>query len=254
MAIGSILSKANNSKLGAILTSVLGSPDLHCHTRLRPVLNYFKKRNTERLKILEIGCGTGGVLIEISSIGPAFSATGFDIDQKAIGLANRHLELLSSGRDVKFIIGDALAWDTEDTFDVILLIDILEHLYDTTHVMETVSRRLKPGGTLLVSVPTPIYSRIFGQQFHEWVGHVRNGYTRKELLKECSQFVCIRYSYNTGPLFWIPCALSYRIIRHIKNYRAQTFLNYLLVPFAKLDLWHPANYSCSLFAEFERPV
>lgn len=80
MAIGSILANANNSRLGALLTSALGTPDLHSHTRLWPVLNYFRRRSTEQLKILEIGCGTGGALIEICSMGPAFSATGVDID------------------------------------------------------------------------------------------------------------------------------------------------------------------------------
>jgi SAM-dependent methyltransferase len=250
MAIGSFLAKESNTKIGKQLVSCLGTPDIHSHTRLQPVLNYFDRRKTERLKILEIGCGTGWVLLEICSIGPAFSATGIDIDQGSIKVANRRVELLTPQRDIKFLVGDALVWDSEDTYDVVILIDVLEHLRDTKHILETVSHRLKHNGTLLISVPTPMYPRVFGQEFHELVGHVKDGYTKETLSSECSGFHCVEYSYNTGPCFWIPCALSYRFIRHIRNYKIQSILNFLLVPFAMFDLWHPPKWSCSLFAEF----
>jgi 2-polyprenyl-3-methyl-5-hydroxy-6-metoxy-1,4-benzoquinol methylase len=165
MPIGSTLSKTSNSRVAALLKSALGSPEIHNHTRLRPVLKYFRKRSAEQLKILEIGCGTGDLLIEICSIGSDFSATGVDIDPASIMLATRHLELISPARGIKFVVGDALEWDNEEVYDVVILIDVLEHLHETDHVLETVRRRLKPGGTFLVSVPTPMSPVSSGESF-----------------------------------------------------------------------------------------
>ena len=250
MAIGSVLAKASNTFAGKLLSLLFGTSDVHSHTRLWPILTYFKSRRTETLEILEIGCGTGGVLIEICSIGQMFSATGVDINRGSIEQANRRLTRVALDRDIKFLSGDALEWDNGETYDVIVLADVLEHLCDTKHVLDMVYRRLRPHGTLLVSVPTPMYSRVFGREFHELVGHVKDGYTKEKLLSECSTFLVVNYSYNTGPLFWLPCALSYRLIRRVKYLSIEGILDYCLVPFASLDLWHPEKWSCSLFVEF----
>jgi SAM-dependent methyltransferase len=250
MAIGSVLANASNTFSGKLLTLLLGTSDIHSHTRLWPILTYFKGRRMETLKILEIGCGTGSVLIEICSIGRNFTATGVDNNRSSVEQANRRLRRMAIDHGIKFLSGDALEWDNDETYDVIILADVLEHLSDTSHVMDMAYRRLRPNGTLLVSVPTPMYSRVFGQEFHELVGHVKDGYTKEKLLKECSTFRVVNYSYNTGPLFWLPCALSYRLIRRLNHVKLRGILNYCLVPFASLDLWQPEKWSCSLFLQF----
>ncbi len=68
-----------------------------------------------------------------------------------------------------------------DSYDVVTLCDVLEHVSDTGALLAATVRHLKPGGVLLVNVPA---LPAFHGAFDEAVGHLRR-YTRKTLSREC---------------------------------------------------------------------
>ena len=68
-----------------------------------------------------------------------------------------------------------------DSYDLVTLCDVLEHVSDTGALLAAAVRHLKPRGVLLVNVPA---LPAFHGAFDEAVGHLRR-YTRKTLSREC---------------------------------------------------------------------
>lgn len=75
----------------------------------------------------EIGCGAGAILGELSQK-PEFQAVqfvGYDISPQAIALCSPQAR-----ENVRFVCSDMLAPDNHDHFDVLLIIDVVEHIPD----------------------------------------------------------------------------------------------------------------------------
>ncbi|MDF2956151.1 MAG: 2-polyprenyl-3-methyl-5-hydroxy-6-metoxy-1 [Candidatus Alkanophagales archaeon MCA70_species_2] len=103
-------------------------------------------------KVLDVGCGDGYVSSILVGDNEVF---GLDIAESAIEEARR--------RGIKAVVSNLESIPFPDkSFDVILALDILEHLFDPIRVLREAGRVLKDDGILLVSVPNAanIYSRI----------------------------------------------------------------------------------------------
>ncbi len=101
------------------------------------------------VKFLDFGCGKGLLLSEILKVNPDLNATGADISETAITYAKKALPSV----DFKVIKeGDELPFKA-NSFDFILVADVLEHIYDTDFIFGELVRILKPGGKMFISVP-----------------------------------------------------------------------------------------------------
>lgn len=104
----------------------------------------------EGLSLLELGAGNGATLREAKRLGIAAYAVGIELvapDAPPDG---------DPCAPDRFIYGDVedLGLDlTEESFDVVLCADVLEHLVDPWRTVRTLSRYLKPGGVFLSSIP-----------------------------------------------------------------------------------------------------
>ena len=256
MPIGSIfkyINKSNSSILKQFLKnlyfSVYGIPDFHTHIRWRAVKRFidFSSRS-----ILDVGCGVGAFAFEIASKIPSMRIIGIDTDEHAIELANS-IKVTSRLDNVEFYYHDANKPFPfpESSFDMVWLIDVLEHIQNDSAVISDVSRILKRGGYVLVSVPTPNYPRFFGKDFHLEIGHIRDGYWLEDLARLLSKhnLSVISHTYYT----WVPsafmCGMFYRYLR--KN-KISFLLSPILNTLSFLDiLWPVRNpkFSCSLLVK-----
>lgn len=132
------------------------------------------------------------------------------------------------------------------TFDAALLLDIIEHLEDEAPLLHALGQAIRPEGTLLISTPTPNFPRMFGREFHEAVGHVRDGYSVEDVraLLAPFGFEVIQSSYYTRLPSALCCALYYRFLWKNK-------LGLILSPFLNalslLDgVWPWSAGSCSI--------
>ncbi len=256
MSIGSYTSKLPGSPVKRTWKRIFGTLDLHSHTRLRPVLRHAERYSTGRrprtIRALEVGCGAGTNLFELAQRVPGLTGVGFDVDSEAVTVADRTARQLFPNR-LAFLAADACRDSTRGEFDIILLIDVLEHLATPKAVLEMVSRRLRPGGELLVSVPTPRFPRVFGERFHRAIGHVVPGYDLPALNALVPRDLeLVAHQYNTGLVASIPCALYYRMGRWWPPTPwARGFLTalHLLRP---ADVLNGPGRSCSLFAAYRR--
>lgn len=101
------------------------------------------------VKLLDFGCGNGHLLREVVKARPDFRIYGVDISTEALKIATNRVP-----RGVfRFISDDQRIPFPNNSFDIILALDVLEHLYDTKMAFKELARVLKPNGTLIITVP-----------------------------------------------------------------------------------------------------
>ena len=99
------------------------------------------QRLSNKGKLLDIGAGTGDFLVTAKNFG--WSATGIEPNEKAKGIAAK--------KGISFI---AATEEVEDnTFDVITMWHVLEHVPDVEEQIKELKRVLKPEGVLVIAVP-----------------------------------------------------------------------------------------------------
>lgn len=127
----------------------------------RDMLALFPSSNIRR--VLEIGCGTGetGELLK-KEYGVVF-VTGVDIENTAIEIARKKLDdvFLANIEEVELPL-------ELQSYDLILLGDVVEHLINPWNVIKKLRLYLRPHGYLLISIPNiqhwrNIVNLIFGK-------------------------------------------------------------------------------------------
>ena len=105
-------------------------------------------------KILEIGCGIGSIVSELSKQG--YDITGTDISREAIAYG------LKKYGDIKLQVQAAEMLEFEDeTFDIVLSFDLFEHIAQVDRHVSEVFRVLHAGGYYLFQTPNKYSNAIF---------------------------------------------------------------------------------------------
>ncbi len=105
-------------------------------------------RPFEGLSLLDIGCG-GGLLAEpMARLG--FDVTGADASERNIGTAKTHAAQSGLKIDYRATTAEALAAE-ERSFDVVLNMEVVEHVADVTAYLGACTQLMKPGGITFVA-------------------------------------------------------------------------------------------------------
>lgn len=117
------------------------------------------------MRILEIGCGEGGVLKAF--INKGCEGVGVELDAPRIDDAKKFMpEDIASGR-IRFVVKDIYKVDVVNDFrglfDIILLKDVIEHIHDQAKLIGWMKNFLKPGGIVFFGFP-PWYMPFGGHQ------------------------------------------------------------------------------------------
>lgn len=103
----------------------------------------------EGLRLLDIGCG-GGLLSEpMSRLG--FSVTGVDASARNIGTAATHASAQGLSIDYRCSTAEALLDEGAGPFDVILNMEVIEHVADPGDYLRSCARLMAPGGLMIVA-------------------------------------------------------------------------------------------------------
>ncbi|MFZ3006084.1 MAG: bifunctional 2-polyprenyl-6-hydroxyphenol methylase/3-demethylubiquinol 3-O-methyltransferase UbiG [Phenylobacterium sp.] len=107
------------------------------------------RRPFEGLKLLDIGCG-GGLLSEpMTRLG--FTVTGVDASERNIGTAKAHAAEQTLTIDYRAGTAEGLEAEGAGPYDLILNMEVIEHVADPGEYLRTCSRLLAPGGLMIVA-------------------------------------------------------------------------------------------------------
>lgn len=105
-------------------------------------------RPLEGLRILDIGCG-GGLLSEpVARMGA--TVIGADPSEKNIGIASTHAKETGTEIDYRAVTAEDLA-QAGETFDVILNMEVVEHVADVNLFLTTCASMVRPGGLMFMA-------------------------------------------------------------------------------------------------------
>jgi 2-polyprenyl-3-methyl-5-hydroxy-6-metoxy-1,4-benzoquinol methylase len=160
-------------------------------------------------RILDVGCAAGFMLHDVRGLGYQ-NVSGFEPDEKlaAIGRANG-LEISSGISTTEFLAKHVCA------FDVILLMDVLEHMPkgEQIDLLAAIYRSLKPGGRIICSVPNAGAAIASFWRYNDYTHHDAFTADALSFVLEQAGFQGVRCD---GPeffprprfTFWIPTARS----------------------------------------------
>jgi len=175
--------------------------------------------NKNDLNILDVGCGTGALVQFLAGFG---DITGFDVSPDAIefckskGLKNVFVQDVSKLEEKKHA----------QKFNLILALDVLEHVQDDVMVMQKIREMLKDDGLFFVNVPA---HKFLWSEHDEALEHKRR-YHRLELTKKLNDagFEIVSNSYFVTIIS--PLIILYRAWGNIFGKSAYPKTSYVLLP------------------------
>lgn len=160
----------NALRLGYVLEQI-------AHRFVRPL------GDLNRLRVADIGCGAGLMCEPLAARGA--HVVGVDAAAKNIAAARLHAD--ESRLNIDYRVGEPAAVLREaEAFDVLLLLEVVEHVDNLQAFVRKAAEHLKPGGLLLVSTinrtPRSFVTAIVGAEYilrvlprgtHRWAQFVR---------------------------------------------------------------------------------
>jgi len=150
-----------------------------------------KKHFPDAANFLEIGCGTGSVLLALQRSDVQIRLFGSELHSRGLEFARQRLD-----RGITLMQMDACKIPARSEFDIIGAFDVLEHIPDDEKVMREMHAALRKGGGVIIAVPQ-----------HPWLwspadeqAHHQRRYARGELeskLERCGFAIERTTSFNS---------------------------------------------------------
>ncbi|MBS2098311.1 class I SAM-dependent methyltransferase [Carboxylicivirga linearis] len=182
---------------------------------IRRELKIKASQSAEQLNVLDAGSGFGQYDYFMSTLGKKWNITGVDVKKEQIEDCNQFFKKIGRGNRVKFEIGDLTKFVKPDTYDLILSVDVMEHILEDELVFENFFKSMKKDGTLLISTPSD-QGGSDTHHDHEEDGvhgfideHVRDGYNANDIREKLERagFSQIETHYTYGK----PGSLSWKL-------------------------------------------
>lgn len=181
----------------------------HVHDALK---RFFKHRSTRTspARVLDAGSGFGQYSWYIAKKQPTWHVTGIELKQEQVDDCN-HFFAKAGRKNAAFELADLTHYQKPDTYDLILSVDVMEHIEEDVQVFKNFYASLKPGGVLMISTPSDQGgSGVEHDHDASFIDeHVRDGYGRQEIADKLKMAGFekepkIRYTYGKpGKISWV---------------------------------------------------
>lgn len=165
-------------------------------------------RKGKEQRILDAGSGFGQYTYWLSNQSSKWSILAVDVKEEQISDSNRFFRNIGR-QNVLFRIADLVTYRQDNSYDLILSVDVMEHILEDVEVFRNFQASLVPGGMLVISTPSDQGgSDVHGDGETSFIEeHVRDGYNIREIEDKLRlagfSKVEARYSYGKpGQISW----------------------------------------------------
>jgi 2-polyprenyl-3-methyl-5-hydroxy-6-metoxy-1,4-benzoquinol methylase len=123
----------------------------HARTEIAPLLPAHGD-----LRVLEVGCGDGSTLAWLKRDGHCAYGVGIELHTPAAALARSHCDRVIVG-DAEWLLDQAFECGP---FDLVLCLDVLEHMVDPWQFLRRLGKALQPGAQVIASVPNVRHYKV----------------------------------------------------------------------------------------------
>ncbi|MDX9929035.1 MAG: class I SAM-dependent methyltransferase [Bacteroidales bacterium] len=187
--------------------------------------------------ILDAGAGFGQYTRRIAGMNKSWKIDAVDLKEEQVKDCNAFFTRIGLADRVTFITGDLTLPGETGKYNLILSVDVMEHIVEDSLVFRNFLDALKPDGTLIISTPSDRGgSGVTHHDDNSFIDeHVRDGYNRDEITQRLREtgFSEVRADYtyglpgsvawhlamkypvkmvNLSGLFWIVLPLYYLIV------------------------------------------
>lgn len=196
----------------------------------------------ERARVLDAGCGEGLYAFALAKQRPTWQVDAVDVDAEIVGRCRERLARERLG-NLSFGQADVVELEVSERYDLVLAVDLLEHVQDHRAALRSLVQALRPGGTILAHVPAAVQHHPFGPSRRALEAelasgnshHRRPGYVEGELLRDLAETglaqTTVRHTF--GPLL----ALLWDLDWWLSTGRWRRALRALLFPVTLLAPW-----------------
>jgi SAM-dependent methyltransferase len=187
--------------------------------RLQIIQAYIKhvKGDKEKLKIMNIGCGTGGTIDMLEKFGIVDNA---DISDEAI----RFMKESGYNRITK--VDDIKLPFKDKSYDMVGAFDVLEHIEDHIGALKEWGRILKDDGAIVITVPA--YQWLWTN--HDVSLYHKRRYTTKRLTEVAAEAGLKPEKKSYAIVFSLPLVVGFRFINKILGRKTDSETSYVDVP------------------------
>ena len=140
-------------------------------------------RRDEALRVLDAGSGFGQYTWFLYRLGKRWQIDAVDVKEEQIADCSRFFSSFDKEKRVRFSVGDLTQLEAQEAYDLILCVDVMEHIEEDEKVFANFHRALRPGGMVLISTPSDQGgSDVHDHEEESFIDeHVRDGYNIDEI-------------------------------------------------------------------------
>lgn len=169
------------------------------------------------VNVLDAGSGFGQYVYYMGRKHRKWNILGVDVKMEQIEDCAQFFKKIKFDH-VRFDYADLTTFRKENTYDLVLSVDVMEHILEDVKVFENLYHSMKTGGMLLISTPSDQGGSDVHDHDHESFidEHVRDGYNIQEIQDKLHKAgfasVDARYNYGTpGKISW-KLSMKYPIV------------------------------------------
>lgn len=209
----------------------------HVHREIKE----WEKTAPDNAMILDAGFGFGQHTYYVASKNKNWQILGLDVKDEQVEDCNNFFNEIKYS-NVEFQVGDLTKYKKDDTYDLIVCVDVMEHIEEDVKVFDNYHHSLKEGGMLLISTPSDQGgSDVHDDEEESFIDeHVRDGYNIDEIQDKLRSvgFTKIDAKYGYGK----PGKISWRLSMKYPMMMLNTSkLFFIILPFYYL-ITYPISY------------
>lgn len=178
---------------------------------VKRTLRQYAVENTGAENILDAGSGFGQYTWRMWKINKSWKILGIDVKEEQIDDCNKFISNTKAAGKVSFSIADLTTYKEDEKYDLVLCVDVMEHIENDRAVFRNFFSSLRRKGWLIISTPSDKGgSDVHEEDDHSFIEeHVRDGYGMDDIMEKLQSagFSDIKTGYTYG----IPGKISWKI-------------------------------------------